>query len=1146
MKRLLALPILLFLCAVANAQMPATCVPGTNVYYISSGIGSDSNTQTQAKSKTTPWAHAPKMLNFTGTYSHTAGDCFVFRGGDTWTASSFHMVVNVGGTSSAPDYYGVDLTWFAGGSFARPIFDMANTTPTGNSPIQARAQWIIFDNIELKRYLIVSGINECADANMDLGTSASGNITVENMYIHDWTITSLVSGSTSHGTGSICQNGETGPINVNNVTMSDAATTAPVPFGACFRNLNEIKNSDCEHTGEGEVGLFGPIHDNIFANINGNAVAALDPANHTNILEPSPTCETPTIYNNLIHDTTSGVTIYICSRGQIYNNVMWNNSNFDIKLSGIGQPASDVLSIYNNTVDCSNSTPCVGMDSKGVMAGTLNLKNNHWITNGSPTCFGVSGCSAITTLHQSNNLLLTTSQATTNGYTIATKYKAFPAPGPTSTVAFGVNLTAQATGSLAALALDAEGAFWNGASYVARPTGATAWDAGWAQSPGSGGGTPPTVTVTQPTAGTVGGTVTITVTASGGTISSVQPLVDGNTFGNACTASPCSVSWDTTKVGNGTHTVGGTATNATGQGTATVVTVTVSNTAPGCTISGATWTNTSFTAQTGSFSATLTVTPNGIPPVGSGGPVVGLSQSSATSYGSNSTLLRQSDNGFWEMYNPASPPYSHAASVSWIVGTPATFTWQVNVVANTVSLQVTQNSVTSTIGTSIGFRTPATSLGFWNLDPTSAPVTLTVCNFGLGATGALTPTSFNFGTLNVGLTASQNFTLTNNGGSPLSWTAFNVTPIVFTIPSNSCVSPLAPGASCPLTVQFAPASPTAYSGTLSLTTGGTVNSVALTGAGSSISVPSVPSGLTATAMGTTIALSWTASTGTAPITYNVNRATVSGGPYTSIATGLSSPSFSDTNLAAATYYYVVSATNSAGTSANSAQASATITPTLPQVNLNPANLAFGNTLVSGSLLETVANIGTANLVIGTPTIGGANQLDFSLAAGCTGVTVTPNSSCPILVTFTPSTTTTQEQATLCVPSNAASSPDCLVMTGQGVLPVTVSPATIAFGNIRPNATSAAQTITFTNQTGATVTFSSIAVTGGDSTQFTKGTDLCGGSVANNASCTVQVTFTPNAPGGKSSALVFTDSATGSPHSVTLTGQCNSRRIAKTL
>jgi cellulose 1,4-beta-cellobiosidase len=61
--------------------------------------------------------------------------------------------------------------------------------------------------------------------------------------------------------------------------------------------------------------------------------------------------------------------------------------------------------------------------------------------------------------------------------------------------------------------------------------------------------------------------------------------------------------------------------------------------------------------------------------------------------------------------------------------------------------------------------------------------------------------------------------------------------------------------------------------------------------------------------------------GTAPFTYNVLRSTVWGGPYTTIATGITVLTYTDTAVVKGTkYYYVTSATNCAGTSANSAQA----------------------------------------------------------------------------------------------------------------------------------------------------------------------------------------------------------------------------------
>ena len=82
-------------------------------------------------------------------------------------------------------------------------------------------------------------------------------------------------------------------------------------------------------------------------------------------------------------------------------------------------------------------------------------------------------------------------------------------------------------------------------------------------------------------------------------------------------------------------------------------------------------------------------------------------------------------------------------------------------------------------------------------------------------------------------------------------------------------------------------------------------------------VPSAPTGLTPTVVSSSqINLAWNASTGAT--SYNVKRATVSGGPYTTIAPGVTATNYSDTGLSAGTtYYYVVSAVNSSGESANS-------------------------------------------------------------------------------------------------------------------------------------------------------------------------------------------------------------------------------------
>jgi len=64
--------------------------------------------------------------------------------------------------------------------------------------------------------------------------------------------------------------------------------------------------------------------------------------------------------------------------------------------------------------------------------------------------------------------------------------------------------------------------------------------------------------------------------------------------------------------------------------------------------------------------------------------------------------------------------------------------------------------------------------------------------------------------------------------------------------------------------------------------------------------------------------------------YNLKRSIVSGGSYTTIGVNLAGLAYTDTDLTnGTTYYYIVSATNSFGESANSTEASAQPVSTVP-------------------------------------------------------------------------------------------------------------------------------------------------------------------------------------------------------------------------
>jgi cellulose 1,4-beta-cellobiosidase len=132
-------------------------------------------------------------------------------------------------------------------------------------------------------------------------------------------------------------------------------------------------------------------------------------------------------------------------------------------------------------------------------------------------------------------------------------------------------------------------------------------------------------------------------------------------------------------------------------------------------------------------------------------------------------------------------------------------------------------------------------------------------------------------------------------------------------------------------------------------------------------VPAAPSGLMATAANTQVNLTWTASA--TATSYNVKRATTTGGPYTKISSP-TSPSFTDTGLTnGTTYFYVASPVTLAGESANSAEVSAK--PTAPaQVPATPTGLMATSANAQVSLTWAASATATSYNVKRSTTTGG--------------------------------------------------------------------------------------------------------------------------------------------------------------------------------
>jgi lysophospholipase L1-like esterase len=146
------------------------------------------------------------------------------------------------------------------------------------------------------------------------------------------------------------------------------------------------------------------------------------------------------------------------------------------------------------------------------------------------------------------------------------------------------------------------------------------------------------------------------------------------------------------------------------------------------------------------------------------------------------------------------------------------------------------------------------------------------------------------------------------------------------------------------------------------------------------SAPNAPTGLAATAASSSqINLSWNSVTNA--FGYNVKRSTTNGGPYTVIATNLTGTNYSNTGLSAATtYYYVVSASNAAGQSTNSAQATAT---TLTGQTA-PTLAAIANRITGVGVTLLITNVATDTDVP-------AQTLTFSLLTAPTNAVINTNS-----------------------------------------------------------------------------------------------------------------------------------------------------------
>ncbi|MGO9125626.1 MAG: choice-of-anchor D domain-containing protein [Terriglobales bacterium] len=157
--------------------------------------------------------------------------------------------------------------------------------------------------------------------------------------------------------------------------------------------------------------------------------------------------------------------------------------------------------------------------------------------------------------------------------------------------------------------------------------------------------------------------------------------------------------------------------------------------------------------------------------------------------------------------------------------------------------------------------------------------------------------------------------------------------------------------------------------------------------------------------------------------------------------------------------------------------------------------------------------------------------DFAQTNTCGG-SLSAGDSCTVSVTFTP-TNVGAIDGTVTVTDAAYNSPQIIALSGSAAAPLTLTPASLAFGNVAVGATSPAKTATVTNNEATTVDFTFAA--SGNYAAAGSGATPCGTSLAPGKSCTMSVTFTPTANGNINGAVTVTESTVVRQQEITLSG-----------
>jgi hypothetical protein len=451
------------------------------------------------------------------------------------------------------------------------------------------------------------------------------------------------------------------------------------------------------------------------------------------------------------------------------------------------------------------------------------------------------------------------------------------------------------------------------------------------------------------------------------------------------------------------------------------------------------------------------------------------------------------------------------------------------------------------------------------------PVTVSLGGNGLAAAQlALSPTTQNFG--NVATTGSGTavFGVTNTGDVATGMPSFSTGSAEFTVQSNTCGASIAPGVSCSVTVQFAPAALGARSATLTASaTPGNMATASLTGTGvlpGTLSISPTSRDFGSVVIGQTGAFQDFVITNTGGVSTTTLSLSLVGASASSFS--LSNDSCTGSVLAPSNgctvrVTFVPQARNAL---AAFLQATATVGGTvqaqLTGTGLRPATLSISPTSrtwptavigVPGASEDFVVT-NDGDVSSGTPSASVSGPA-FSIKSSTCSAVLPPNGSCTVSVSFAPATSGNHAGTLVVGAMPGGSVTASLVGSAITAANLTLLPQTgssVDYGNVLLNGT---RTMTFvvTNTGQQTAGPLSLSLTGTNASMFqlSSGSSSCmaGQLLASGQACTTLVRFTSTASAGngvKTATLTASASPGGAPSLNLTVNVQNPAKLASTL